>query len=77
MWAYIIAKHFSISIKEVHEMTPQQFYQSLTWAMVGQEEEEKGREKSKARNKSAKGGSQEVVSVDYSNFLAMEEAGDF
>ena len=28
MKAYIIAKHYTISIKEVHVMTPQQFYQS-------------------------------------------------
>ena len=66
--AYIVAKHYSISIKEVHEMTPQQFYQSYTWAMVGRKEEEKANKK---QSESKKGGSRETVSPDYS-FLNSE-----
>tara|TARA_R110002167_G_scaffold15540_5_gene61972 strand:+ start:862 stop:1140 length:279 start_codon:yes stop_codon:yes gene_type:complete len=67
--AYIVAKHYSISIKEVHEMTPQQFYQSYTWAMVGRRQEEKEQKK---QNTASKGGSRETVSPDYS-FLNSEE----
>ena len=69
MKAYIVAKHYSISIKEVHEMTPQQFYQSYTWAMVGRRQEEKANKRS---NQSSKSGSRETVSLDY-DFLNMED----
>tara|TARA_R110002051_G_scaffold325714_1_gene430424 strand:+ start:1138 stop:1350 length:213 start_codon:yes stop_codon:yes gene_type:complete len=62
MWSYIIAKHFSISIKDVHEMSPEQFTQSLTWAMVGRKEEEKA---NKRQKQSSKQGSRETVSLDY------------
>ena len=71
MWAYIIAKHYSISLKEVHEMNPKQFKQSLTWAMVGQEEENKEREKQSKKSKSSSSGSSETVSIDYD--WALEE----
>lgn len=50
-------------------MTPQQFYQSYTWAMVGRRQEEKEQKK---QNTSSKGGSRETVSPDYS-FLNSEE----
>jgi len=69
MKAYIVAKHYSISIKEVHEMTPQQFFQSFTWAIVGRKEEEKANKRS---NQSSKSGSRETVSLDY-DFLNMED----
>lgn len=49
-------------------MTPQQFYQSYTWAMVGRKEEEKANKK---QSESKKGGSRETVSPDYS-FLNSE-----
>tara|TARA_R100000995_G_scaffold17466_1_gene6914 strand:- start:645 stop:920 length:276 start_codon:yes stop_codon:yes gene_type:complete len=68
LWAYVIAQHFSISIKEVHEMSPQQFEQSLVWTMVGRKEEEKAQKK---QQKSSKGGSRETVSLDYN--WAMED----
>ena len=69
MKAYIIAKHYGISIKEVHEMTPQQFFQSYTWAIVGRNEEEKAY---KRKKQSSKSGSRETVSLDYS-FLDTED----
>tara|TARA_Y100001973_G_scaffold61948_1_gene91001 strand:+ start:2671 stop:2949 length:279 start_codon:yes stop_codon:yes gene_type:complete len=69
MQAYIVAKHYSISIKEVQEMTPQQFYQSYTWAMVARKEEEKA---NKRNNQSAKSGGRETVSLDY-DFLNRED----
>ena len=69
MKAYIVAKHYSISIKEVHEMTPQQFFQSFTWAIVGRKEEEKANKRS---NQSSKSGSRETVSLDY-DFLNTED----
>ncbi len=69
MKAYIVAKHYTISIKEVHEMTPQQFYQSYTWATIAREEEEKA---NKRASQSAKNGSRETVSLDY-DFLNRED----
>ena len=43
-------------------MTPEQFTQSLTWALVGRKEEEKA---NKRQNQSSKHGSRETVSLDY------------
>lgn len=70
MWVYTIAKHFSISIKEVHEMSPKQFEQSLVWTMIGQEENEKQRKKSKS---SSNNNNQESVSIDYNWALDKED----
>tara|TARA_A100001201_G_C3934003_1_gene154463 strand:- start:206 stop:424 length:219 start_codon:yes stop_codon:yes gene_type:complete len=67
LWAYVIAKHFSISIKEVHEMNPKQFQQSLVWTMVGRKQEEKEHKK----RAQSEGGSRETVSLDYN--WAMED----
>jgi|TARA_R100000951_G_scaffold57432_1_gene48238 hypothetical protein len=69
MQAYIVAKHYSVSIKEVQEMSPQQFYQSFTWAMVGRRQEEKAHKRDK---QSAKSGGRETVSLDY-DFLNRED----
>ena len=63
MWGYIVAKHYGISLKEVHEMSPETFNQSLIWAMVGRKQEEK---EMKRRNQQAKSGGQETVTLDYS-----------
>lgn len=43
-------------------MSPEQFTQSLTWAMVGRKEEEKA---NKRQKQSSKQGSRETVSLDY------------
>ncbi len=50
-------------------MTPQQFFQSYTWAIVGRNEEEKAY---KRKKQSSKSGSRETVSLDYS-FLDTED----
>jgi len=69
MRVYVVAKHYGISIKEVHEMTPQQFLQSFAWAMVGRKEEEKAQKRS---NQSSNSGGRETVSLDY-DFLNTED----
>lgn len=68
LWAYIIAKHFGISLMEVYSMPPQLFKQSLVWAMVSTEENNREIERKKQQ---AKAGDREVVSLDYS-FLDWE-----
>ena len=68
LWAYIIAKHFSISLLEVYSMPPHLFKQSLVWAMVSTEENNKQIERKKQQ---AKSGDREVVGLDYS-FLDWE-----
>lgn len=70
LWAYTIAKHYSISLLEVYSMPPRLFKQSLVWAMVATEEEKKQTEHSKQQ---AKAGDREMVSLDYS-FLDWEGA---
>ena len=62
MWGYIVAKHYGISLKEVHEMSPDTFQQSLVWALVGRNQEEK---EMKRQRQEAKSGGQETVSLDY------------
>ena len=69
LWAYIVAKHYGISLKEVHEMTPETFQQSLTWALVGRKQEEK---EMKRQRQQANSGGQETVTLDYS-WLEMED----
>ena len=68
-WAYIIAKHFGISLLEVYSMPQDLFRQSLVWALAVNEEEEKERKKSERNSRS---GSGETVDLDYS-FLDDEE----
>jgi phosphopantetheine adenylyltransferase len=68
LWAYIIAKHYNISLSEVYSMPPQLFKQSLVWAMVSKEETQKANEINKQKMKS---GDREVVGLDYS-FLDWE-----
>ena len=68
LWAYIIAKHFGISLMEVYSMPPHLFKQSLVWAMVSTEENNREIERKKQQ---AKAGDREVVSLDYS-FLDWE-----
>ena len=63
LWAYVVAKHYGISLKEVHEMTPETFQQSLTWALVGRNQEEK---EMKRQRQQANSGGQETVLLDYS-----------
>jgi len=69
-WAYIIAKHYGISLLEVYSMPPNLFRQSLIWALAVNEEEKINQEQNKQKAKS-KGN--ETVKLDYS-FL---EGDDF
>tara|TARA_Y100000004_G_scaffold54829_1_gene61118 strand:+ start:1036 stop:1314 length:279 start_codon:yes stop_codon:yes gene_type:complete len=69
LWAYVVAKHYGISLKEVHEMTPETFQQSLTWALVGRNQEEK---EMKRQRQQANSGGQETVTLDYS-WLELED----
>ena len=69
LWAYVVAKHYGISLKEGHEMTPETFQQSLTWALVGRNQEEK---EMKRQRQQANSGGQETVTLDYS-WLEMED----
>ena len=64
-----MAKHFNISLKEVHEMSAETFQQSLVWTLVGRSQEEK---QMKRRQQEAKSGGRETVSLDY-DWLEMED----
>jgi hypothetical protein len=68
LWAYIIAKHYNISLTEVYSMPNNIFKQSLVWAMVVTDENKKNIERKKQK---AKSGDREVVNLDYS-FLDWE-----
>ncbi len=68
MFAYTIAKHYNISLTEVYNMSDEIFKQSLVWALVAQDQEEKAERKSKM----AESASDDLVDFDYS-FLEMEE----
>jgi len=63
LWAYIIAKHYNISLTEVYSMPNNIFKQSLVWAMVVTDENKKNIERKKQK---AKSGDREVVNLDYS-----------
>ena len=69
VWAYMIAKHYGISLLEVYSMPKPLFKQSLIWAMAITEEQEQEQERTKQRAKS-KGN--ETVNLDYS-FLEKED----
>lgn len=62
LFAYIIAKHYNISLTEVYQMSDDVFRQSLSWALAINEEEEKAREREEAQSST----NNEVVSFDYS-----------
>ena len=68
LWAYIIAKHYNISLTEVYSMPNNIFKQSLVWAMVATDENKKNIDRKKQK---AKSGDREVVGLDYS-FLDWE-----
>ena len=68
MLAYIVAKHYGISLTEVLNMTPEVFTQSYIWALAVSEEKNKELERA---NKETTTGN-ETVKVDYS-FLELED----
>tara|TARA_R110000744_G_C19272509_1_gene552659 strand:+ start:604 stop:882 length:279 start_codon:yes stop_codon:yes gene_type:complete len=66
-FAYIIAKHYGVSLQEVYGMDREMFKQSLVWAMAVDKREKRQQEKQNKQNNTGS----EVVSVDYS-FLDSE-----
>lgn len=68
MWAYVVAKHYSISLTEAYAMSPTLFRQSLAWALAIDEEQAKERRRS---GKQAASG-RETISLDYMHQLKDE-----
>lgn len=62
-WAYIIAKHYGISLLEVYSMPRHLFRQSLVWALAINEEE---KIQQKQQQQKAKSRGNETVNLDYS-----------
>ena len=69
LFAYTVAKHYGISLREVYMMEESMFKQSLAWATAIEHEREEAEKKERLRSSS---GSDEVVDFDYT-FLEMEE----
>jgi hypothetical protein len=67
-FAYIIAKHYGVSLQEVYGMDRELFKQSLVWAMAVDKREKQQQNKQNKQNNTGS----EVVSVDYS-FLDLED----
>lgn len=65
LFAYLVAKHYSISLHEVYHMSAPIFKQSLSWALAIDEEERRERKKQTTE-------SDDTVEFDYT-FLEMEE----
>ena len=65
LFAYIVAKHYSISLQEVYNMSEEIFRQSLSWALAINEQERQEQKKQTME-------SDYTVEFDYS-FLEMEE----
>jgi len=68
LFAYIVAKHYSISLTEVYQMEDEIFTQSLAWALAVQEEEEKDMRRQQMQDNT----SNETVTLDYT-FLEGED----
>ena len=66
LFAYIVAKHYSISLHEVYNMSEPIFRQSLSWALAINEEERLEQKKQKVSERD------DTVEFDYT-FLEMEE----
>tara|TARA_R110002020_G_scaffold201043_6_gene403507 strand:+ start:855 stop:1067 length:213 start_codon:yes stop_codon:yes gene_type:complete len=65
LFAYIVAKHYSISLHEVYNMSEPIFKQSLSWALAINEEE-------RLEGKKQRTESDDTVEFDYT-FLEMED----
>lgn len=68
LFAYLIAKHYSISLTEVLQMSPEIFNQSLSWALAIDSKNRKEQERASAQSNSGN----ETVTLDYS-FLESED----
>jgi len=60
MWAYMVAKHYSISLTEAYSMSPDLFRQSLAWALAVEEKQAQERNRANKQSKSGK----ETISLD-------------
>jgi len=69
LFAYLVAKHYGVSLTEVYQMSEEIFTQSLVWALAVEEEQGKEYERQRFIEKS---GSNEIVTFDYS-FLEQED----
>ena len=69
LFAYIVAKHYGISLVEVYAMPEEIFKQSLIWAMAINEKEQKEQRRQEMLSNSESG---ETVEFDYS-FLESED----
>ena len=68
LFAYIVAKHYGVSLTEVLNMGRGVFRQSLAWAMAVDKEQSKERKRVFMQDKTGN----ETISLDYS-FLQMED----
>lgn len=68
LFAYIVAKHYSISLTEVYQMDKEIFTQSLAWALAINDEEDKERKRQHMQDSTGN----ETVTLDYS-FLDGED----
>ena len=68
LFAYIVAKHYSISLHEVYSMSEPIFRQSLSWALAADEEERIQHEKQQA----SQNASNDTVDFDYT-FVETED----
>ena len=66
LFAYIVAKHYSISLHEVYSMSEPIFRQSLSWALAINEEDRLEQKKQKVSE------SDDTVEFDYT-FLETED----
>jgi len=67
LFAYLVAKHYGISLQEVYSMSEPIFKQSLSWALAINEQERIEQKKSEISSESG-----DTVEFDYT-FLEMEE----
>ena len=68
LFAYIVAKHYGVSLTEVLNMERDVFKQSLVWAMAV--DDEQGKERKRVNMQERTGN--ETITLDYS-FLQMED----
>lgn len=69
LFAYMVAKHYGVSLMEVYQMDEEVFRQSLVWAMAVEEEQEKEAERQRFIENTD---SSEIITFDYS-FLEQED----
>ena len=68
LFAYIVAKHYGVSLNEVYSMGEGVFKQSRLWALAIEDEERKAQKRQEMENST----SNETVTFDY-DFLHQED----